>query len=168
MNNAVFDHSYRKSNLTNQEYTGDERKEMALKRLKELSENPTTQDVLVEDLTEEQEQWLNEKLPNDPFQNLTTEKDEACPQSEKIKSNTKKVIPLSKYSFNGKGDLHEAVILSDRPLFIKFINGKIEFVERIVENTRILIPPDKEEYPYKPYEFESLKDLEEFTSQALN
>ena len=53
--------------MTNQEFTDDERKEMTLKRLKELSENPTTQDVQVESLTEEQEEWLNKKLPNDPF-----------------------------------------------------------------------------------------------------
>jgi hypothetical protein len=53
--------------LTNQEFSDDERKEMALKRLKELSENPTAQDVQVESLTEEQEEWLNKKLPDDPF-----------------------------------------------------------------------------------------------------
>ncbi len=55
--------------MTGQELTDDERKEMALKRLKELSENPTATDVEVENLTEEQEEWLNGKLPNDPFTN---------------------------------------------------------------------------------------------------
>jgi hypothetical protein len=67
VNIAVLYHYYRRLNLTNQEYTDDEKKERALKRLKELSENPTTQDVLVESLTEEQEEWLNKKFPQDPF-----------------------------------------------------------------------------------------------------
>ena len=53
--------------MTSQEFTDDERREMALKRLKELSENPTAQDVQVESLREEQEEWLNNKLPNDSF-----------------------------------------------------------------------------------------------------
>jgi hypothetical protein len=53
--------------MTNENLTDDERREIALKRLKELSENPTATDVEVEKLTEEQEEWLNKKLPNDPF-----------------------------------------------------------------------------------------------------
>lgn len=56
--------------MTNQELTDDEIKEMALKRLKELSENPTSEDIQVESLTEEQEQWLDKKLPNDPFKSF--------------------------------------------------------------------------------------------------
>jgi hypothetical protein len=87
---------------------------------------------------------------------------------EKEKSNTKKVIPISKYSFNGKGDLHEAVIMSGKPYFITFTNEKIKLVEQIEENTRILRPPEKEECPYKPYEFESLEELQEIISKALN
>jgi hypothetical protein len=87
---------------------------------------------------------------------------------EKEKSNTKRVISISKYSFNGKGDLHEAVIVSGKPYFITFRNGKIELVEKIEEHTRILRPPEKEEYPYKPYEFESMGELQDFISNALN
>ncbi|HET6726646.1 MAG TPA: hypothetical protein VFH19_01310 [Nitrososphaeraceae archaeon] len=87
---------------------------------------------------------------------------------EKEKSKTKKVIPISKYSFNGKGDLHEAVIMSSKPFFIAFTNGKIKLVEQVEENTRILRPPEKEEYPYKPYEFESIEELQEIISNALN
>jgi hypothetical protein len=45
-------------------------------------------------------------------------------EKEKEKSNTKRVIPISKYSFNGKGELHEAVIVSGKPYFITFANGK--------------------------------------------
>jgi hypothetical protein len=87
---------------------------------------------------------------------------------EKEKSNTKKVMSISKYSFNGKGDLHEAIIMNGKPLFITFTNGKVDLVEKIEENTRTLRPPEKEEYPYKPYEFESLEELQEIISSALN
>jgi hypothetical protein len=87
---------------------------------------------------------------------------------EKEKSNTKRVIPISKYSFNGKGKLHEAVIVSGKPYFITFTNGKIELAERNKENTRILRPPEKEEYPYKPYEFECIEELQKIISNALN
>lgn len=70
MSIAALNHYWRRSILTNQELTDDEIKEMALKRLKELSENPTSEDIQVESLTEEQEQWLDKKLPNDPFKSF--------------------------------------------------------------------------------------------------
>jgi hypothetical protein len=87
---------------------------------------------------------------------------------EREKSNTKKVMSISKYSFNGIGDLHEAVIVSGKPYFITFTNGKIELVEKIEENIRILRPPEKEEYAYKPYEFRSLEEIQEIISKALD
>jgi len=88
--------------------------------------------------------------------------------TNKEKSKTKKVVPISKYSFNGKGVLHEAVIISGKPYFIKFTNGKIELVEQVEENTRILRPPEKEEYAYKTYEFESIEEVQEIISKAVN
>jgi hypothetical protein len=87
---------------------------------------------------------------------------------EKEKEKSKRVIPISKYSFNGKGELHEAVIMSGKPYFITFINGRIELFEQIEENTRILRPPEKEEYPYNPYDFESMEELQQFISKALD
>jgi hypothetical protein len=89
-------------------------------------------------------------------------------EKEKEKSNTKRVIPISKYSFNGKGELHEAVIVRGKPYFITFANGKIELIDKIEENTRILRAPEKEEYPYKPYEFESMEEIQQFISKALD
>jgi hypothetical protein len=148
------------------------RKEEVLKRLRELGEKSSGFKPIDENLTEEQEEWLKNKMPNDPFNVLELDdqrdKEFKPKPKEKEKSNTKKVIALSKYSFNGKGDLHEAVIISGKPYFITFTNGKIVLVEQIEENTRILRPPEKEEYPYKAYEFESLEELQEIISKALN
>ena len=87
---------------------------------------------------------------------------------EKEKSNIKKVIPISKYSFNGKGDVHEAVIINGKPFFITFTDGKVGIVEKIEENTRILRPAEVEEYPYKAYEFESIEQLQQIISKAIN
>jgi hypothetical protein len=140
--------------------------------LRELEGRSSEFKPIHENLTEEQEEWLNRKMPNDPFYDLWSDeqrdKEFDSKPKEKEKSNTKKVIPISKYSFNGKGDLNEAAIISGKPYFITFTNGKVHLMENIEENTRILRPPEREEYPYKPYEFESLEELQEIISNALN
>ena len=149
----------------------NQKKEEGLKRLKELGEDSSGVKAFDENPTEEQEQWLNKKMPNDPFCDLGLDKQWdkkfGLNPKEKEKSNTKKVMPISKYSFNGKGDLHEAVIMSGKPFFITFTNGKIKLVPQIEENTRILRPPEIEEYPYKPYEFDSIEEFQEIISKAL-
>jgi hypothetical protein len=139
-------------------------KEKALKRLEELAKKPSSK-VLDERLTEEDQQWFHQKMPNDPFQNF--QKDLRKSQPERSKPSSKKMNPISKYSFNGKGNLHEAVIINSKPYFATFSNGKVNIVEKIEENTRILRPPEEEEYSYKPYEFKSKEELKEFVSRAL-
>jgi len=148
------------------------KKEEALKRLKELGEKSSAINIFDENLTQEQKEWLSKKIPNDPLYDLgldqQLDKDFNPDPKVKDKSNTKQIIPISKYSFNGKGDLHEAVIMNGKPCFISSTNGKIKLVERIEENTRILRPPEKEEYAYKPYEFHSIEEFQEIISKALN
>ncbi len=55
----------------------------------------------------------------------------------------------------GQEDLHESIILDGAPVFIRYDieNKQIKIVNRIEQQTRILIPPSHEEYPYVPYEF---------------
>ena len=67
-----------------------------------------------------------------------------------------------------KDHLHEAVIVNGLPFFIKYNHNSntFELVEKIEENSRILRPPNKEEYPYTPYEFESNEELEFFMQKA--
>lgn len=100
MSIAALDHYYRRLNLTNQEFTDDERKEMALKRLKELSENPTATDVEIESLTDEQEQWVNNKLPNDPFKNSESNK-------SKISHEEWSTIIIEKYQKHVEKNIHQ-------------------------------------------------------------
>lgn len=67
----------------------------------------------------------------------------------------KRELATYKYSNMGKGDLHESIMLDGMPVFIKYDleNKQIKIVNRIEQETRILIPPSHEEYPYIPYEF---------------
>src|SRR5215467_13982059 len=66
-----------------------------------------------------------------------------------------------KYSNRKKADLHEAVILSGKPAFLKCENELIKAVERIEEDIRVINPPHAENYPYEPHEF---KDMDEVLS----
>jgi hypothetical protein len=151
--------------LTNENHDDKISKDKTLKRLQELAEKSSATEVLDRNLSEEEQQWFSQKMPNDPFQNI--QKDLEITQSERPKSSSKKLIPIPKYSFNGKGNLHEAVIINGKPYFATFSDGKINIVEKIEENTRILRPPEEEEYSYKPYEFTSKEELQEFISKAL-
>ena len=54
------------------------------------------------------------------------------------------------------------------PAFLRYdeANEKIVPYQSIEEETRILRPPSLEEYPYTPYQFESLEELEEIIGDA--
>ncbi len=77
------------------------------------------------------------------------------------KNNKKKIpeIAIYKYSKKGKNNLYEAIIVYGKPYFLGIgdnsINGKYkaEIRDKIEESSRILVPPQYDEYPYEPYEF---------------
>ena len=73
-----------------------------------------------------------------------------------------------KYSCNGQSRLNEAIILDDKPVFIAYNNENesIEVIKEIVEPARILKPPSQDQYPYKPYEFENISELNKYVSMA--
>ncbi|HZD83873.1 MAG TPA: hypothetical protein VE076_13455, partial [Nitrososphaeraceae archaeon] len=84
------------------------------------------------------------------------------------KKSTRECIAY-KYSNKGKGDLHEAVILSGRPVFLKYgNNGEINAVEQISESSRIIRPPSHEEYPYESYEFANIGEVESYIKRVKN
>jgi hypothetical protein len=93
-------------------------------------------------------------------------KDDAKPEIPK------KEVPAYKYSKRGQGILHEAIILQGEPQFVAWYgdNGpnteSIHIVPNIEEATRIIRPPNAEEYPYTPYEFADRADLNDFFSKA--
>ncbi|HSF51355.1 MAG TPA: hypothetical protein VLA74_11390, partial [Nitrososphaeraceae archaeon] len=83
----------------------------------------------------------------------------------------KKEIVTFKYSQMGRGDLHEAILSAGSlPFFTKYNHEKKEFelVENIEENSRILRPPEREEYPYTPYEFSGLEEIKHYKDFIIN
>jgi hypothetical protein len=87
-------------------------------------------------------------------------------KSKDEEEETKRSIPAYKYSNNRKGLLHESVILTGIPVFIKYENGQVKVVDRIEESSRIIRPPRIEEYPYPPYEFANVEELREYVNKA--
>ena len=74
--------------------------------------------------------------------------------------------PTFKYS---RPFLHEAIILGALPSFIAYDTkaDKIFTFENIGElPSRILRPPNREEYPYQPYEFADEEELAEYLRRA--
>jgi hypothetical protein len=84
----------------------------------------------------------------------------------------KKEVPAYKYSKRGQGILHEAIILGGERVFVSWYsdNGpnteSIHIDPNIEEATRILRPPNAEEYPYTPYEFADRAELNDYFSRA--
>ena len=60
------------------------------------------------------------------------------------------------------------MILGGVPVFLRYDkeNNKIVPYQSIEEETRILRPPNLEEYPYSPYEFDSVEELDEYLEYA--
>jgi hypothetical protein len=90
---------------------------------------------------------------------------------DKVKENEKgnekplPVLPTYKYS---RPFLHEAIILDGVPRFISYTPrfDRILPFEDIKEPSRILRPPNREEYAYTPYEFVDQQELEDYLRRA--
>jgi hypothetical protein len=77
-------------------------------------------------------------------------------------------VAVYKYSNDRKGPLHESIILAGVPMFIKYENRQIKAVQHIEEASRIIGSHRKEWYPYPPYEFTSMEEVQEFVNKAEN
>ncbi len=72
----------------------------------------------------------------------------------------KRKLVVYKYSNRQRIPLHEATIIQGSPCFLYCENeGRLKAAQEIEENTRILRPPNPEEYPYLPYEFDNLGEV---------
>jgi hypothetical protein len=84
----------------------------------------------------------------------------------------KKEVIAYKYSRKGQGNLQEAIILCGEPRFVTWYpdygtnNENIKIVPVIEESTRIIRPPNPEEYPYTPYEFADEEELRDCFRRA--
>jgi hypothetical protein len=99
-------------------------------------------------------------------------KSDSSKQEEEEEDQQKKKPPPKpqytayKYSNKSKIPLHEAVILSGRPVFLKYENDKIEVVDKVEEDIRIIKPPHAEHYPYEPFEFKNMDEVLSYRERA--
>jgi hypothetical protein len=82
--------------------------------------------------------------------------------------NKKHECTAYKYSNKGKGQLHESIVLSGLPVFLKYKNGDIVSVDHIEESARIIKPPNPEEHPYEPYEFANMEEVTLYKKKVDN
>lgn len=95
-----------------------------------------------------------------------TDKDE---DPEPVK---KKEVVAYKYSAKGTSSLYEAIIFQGQSCFVTWYpdygtnNESIKIVPTVEESSRIVRPPNPEEYPYTPYEFADEEDLRDYFRRA--
>ena len=60
------------------------------------------------------------------------------------------------------------MIVAGLPAFVKYDvdDNKVKAVEQLEESSRIIKPPNIEEYPYEPYEFANIKEVEKYVDRA--
>ena len=76
-------------------------------------------------------------------------------------SKNKKEYTIFKYTLDNK--IYESAIVAGKPFFIAVDEeGEVILVANIEQETRILKPSHIEEYPSKPYVFESKEEIEKF------
>lgn len=84
----------------------------------------------------------------------------------------KKEVTAYKYSKKGQGTLYEAIILEGQPCFVTWYpdygtnNENIKILPGIEESTRIIMPPNPEQYPYTAYEFVDNEELRDYFGRA--
>jgi hypothetical protein len=79
-------------------------------------------------------------------------------------SNNDKAHTVFKYTLNG--NIYESVIIAGKPFFVAYDKNELNIIDKIEQETRILRPPHIEEYPSKPYVFESKDELEKFVTMV--
>jgi hypothetical protein len=106
-------------------------------------------------------------INNDPTDDILKEFKAVEKAKEKEK---KREFIAYKFSSRGESELYEAIILSGIPYFIKFNRekNKVQSVPFIEDATRIIRPPEKEEYPYQAYEFENFMEIEKYVKKIIN
>ena len=83
--------------------------------------------------------------------------------SQQTREDTKqKEEIVYKFSNKGSGQLREAVIIEGKPYFLRYVadeqNDFITSPPCIEEETRKLVPPHEEQYPYDAYNFTDVRE----------
>src|SRR5918994_1856590 len=153
----VVDVQELKKKLVNQEYSSNSLRDSNYDNASEDYDNSNDKDFSSSSLSpSSRNNNLNRKRNNNNRQDTDPEGNKQKEQvAEKI---SKRKYPAYKYSKSGKGILHEAVIVGGLPVFLKYENDEIKAIPYIEESSRIIRPPNSEECPYEPYEFENIEE----------
>jgi hypothetical protein len=134
-------------------------------------------DLILSEQENNERGFKNESIKNEGPKNVKEDENNVELESEQIttiekkdKEKPKREFTTYKYSKIGKGNLHEAIFINDFPYFISYnyITKKIEVIDKIEENKRIIKPPEKEQYPYTQYEFANLDEVYRYVDFILN
>lgn len=129
--------------------------------------NEGTDDYQPDPVKEEAWERLSKAIEQSKRNNNTSENGNGKSKQQQQKEKQKPDFDAFKYSKNGKGPLFEAIILSGRPVFITYENGKIEPYDEIEEDVRVIEPPHSQSYPYQPYEFKNMEEVLGYRERAL-
>jgi hypothetical protein len=106
-----------------------------------------------------------ERIWNQVSKYLTNRKKHRDEENEKDQpSDSKREFFTYKYTSNKH--VYEAILVGHKPYFVTHIDGQIELVEQIEQDTRILKPPHEEDYVYAPLSFEDEIELENFVAMS--
>lgn len=142
--------------------TVEEIKENSLKRIEEISKNLKSPTGV--ELSEEQIKFVKKN----GIKVIETPRNQTKLPKTRILSLVKQ-FPVYKYSKKLRGNLYESILVDDKPFFLTYSKDKgIDVKCTIEENARTLRPIEEEEYPYEPYRFKDVTEIEEFVQRAKN
>jgi hypothetical protein len=100
------------------------------------------------------------------YVNSLLKKSEGEEQDNGLNNQKKQKIKVFKYYSEKEQTLYESIVLSGKPCFVFYENDKTNTLESIEEATRTLIPFGFDDGPAKPYEFESIEDLDKLVNEV--
>ncbi|MDN5847129.1 MAG: hypothetical protein L0H53_12750 [Candidatus Nitrosocosmicus sp.] len=83
-----------------------------------------------------------------------------------LSSQKKQKIKVFKYYSEKEQILYESVVLGGKPCFVFYENDKTNTIDSIEEVTRTLIPFGLDDGPAKPYEFESIEEINKLINEV--
>jgi hypothetical protein len=105
-----------------------------------------------------------EKIWNQATKYVTNNKNDNGDEKNKNPKPNKRELFAYKYTSNKH--IYEAILVGHKPYFVTYIDGQIELVEQIEQETRLLKPPHEEDYVYKPLSFADETELENFVTMS--
>lgn len=75
---------------------------------------------------------------------------------------------IKAYKYSSRTRTYEAILIGGNPRFIYLDHGEIQFCDKIDQESRAIVPPHEEDYPYRPITFESEEEIKNFVDMITN